>query len=164
MQKKHYMGCRQIDKTELPPQSAKRRACVFSIQCGTHTHFMAAGTAAEAEVLWSTCFLRRHALSVMLVETLDCSPLSYMRSTLCCYFVTHAVKLVTVMLLLGLELFISSLCRLCRCGWSVSPKLGCIAASLLAAASGHGTWLTHLFTPNSISFKRMLHCAIPSKS
>ncbi|KAL3141352.1 hypothetical protein ABBQ32_004935 [Trebouxia sp. C0010 RCD-2024] len=40
---------RQIDRTELPPQSSKKRACVFSVQCGTHTHFMAAGTAAEAE-------------------------------------------------------------------------------------------------------------------
>ncbi|DBA69854.1 TPA: hypothetical protein ACH3X2_012566 [Trebouxia sp. C0005] len=42
---------RQIDKPELPAQSAKKRACVFSVQCGTHTHFMAASTAAEAQ-LW----------------------------------------------------------------------------------------------------------------
>ena len=43
---------------ELPAQSAKRRACVFSVQCGTHTHLMAASTAAEAQV--STCVFTAH--------------------------------------------------------------------------------------------------------
>ena len=46
----HVWLHRQVDKPELPAQSAKRRACVFSVQCGTHTHFMAASTAAEAQV------------------------------------------------------------------------------------------------------------------
>ena len=41
---------RQVDKQDLG-QSGRRHASVFSVQCGTHTHFMAAETAAEAEVI-----------------------------------------------------------------------------------------------------------------
>ena len=41
---------RQVDRPSLPELTAKRHACVFSVQCGTHTHLMAASTAAEAQV------------------------------------------------------------------------------------------------------------------
>ena len=68
------MCCRQVDKTELPPQSSKRRACVFSVQCGTHTHFMAAVTAAEAEVRSSTLTLSRTRIIFMLCCSLQTLP------------------------------------------------------------------------------------------
>lgn len=61
---------RQIDKPELPAQSAKRRACVFSVQCGTHTHLMAASTTAEAQVSYGFLVSPVHPVPLLLVNNL----------------------------------------------------------------------------------------------
>ena len=46
----HLLLCRQVDKTDETFKRRSRKGCVFSVQCGSHTHFMAAASPAEAKV------------------------------------------------------------------------------------------------------------------
>ena len=39
-----------MDKTDETFERRSRKGCVFSVQCGSHTHFMAAANPAEAKV------------------------------------------------------------------------------------------------------------------